>query len=52
MMEQFYLTLTGNTNTSETGPRSNSNEGVPHIPQTPGLEPYHQMQFSVIFGNE
>ena len=31
----------------QSGPESNGNEGVLHIPQTPGLETHNQMQFSI-----
>ena len=32
---------------SQSGPGSSCNEGVAHIPKAEGLEPHHQMQFSV-----
>ena len=41
-------TLTGTTTLSQSGPGSNGNEGVVHIPQTPRLKPHHQIQFNVI----
>ena len=40
--------LTGTTTPVQSGLESNANEGVLHIPQTPRLEPHHQIQFSVI----
>ena len=39
--------LTCTTTMIQSRLKSNSNEGALHIPQTPGLEPHHQMQFSV-----
>ena len=54
MIEQFYLTLDGTligtTTPGQSGPESNSNEGVHHISQTLGLKPNYQKQFSVIPG--
>ena len=41
-------TLTGTTILGQSGHENNVNEEVLHIPQTPRLEPHHQMQFSVI----
>ena len=41
-------TLTGTTTPGPSELEYNSNEGVHHIPQTPRLEPHHQMQFTVI----
>ena len=41
-------TITGIITQDQSGPWSNGNEGVLHIPQTPELEPHHQMHFSVI----
>ena len=37
----------GTTTPGHNGPESDGSEGVLHILQTPGLEPHHQMQFSV-----
>ena len=34
-------TLTDTATASESGTRSNGNEGVFHLPQIPGLEPEH-----------
>ena len=42
-------TPTGTITVGQRGAGSNSNERVLHIPQTPGLEPPNQMQFSIIF---
>ena len=39
---------TGISTLGQCGPESNGNEGVLHILKPPGLEPHHQMQFSVI----
>ena len=41
-------TLTGTTAPNQSRPESNNYEEVFYIPQTPGLKPHHQMQFSVI----
>ena len=41
-------TLTSTTTLGQSGPGSNSNERVLHIPQTPKLEHHQQMQFNVI----
>ena len=41
-------TLTGTSILCQSGPGSNGNEGVLHIPQTLRLEPHHQMQVNVI----
>ena len=53
LIEQFYLTQRLNAHShyhsgSESAPRSNGNEGILIIPQTPGLEPHHQIQLSII----
>ena len=40
-MEQFYVTLKGTNNPSQSGPGSNGNERVLHNPQTPRLKPHH-----------
>ena len=37
-------TLIGNYHSDLRGPEKNGNEGLLHIPQTPRLEPQHQMQ--------
>ena len=42
MESQQVLTL------CKSRPKNNSNVGVIPISQTPGLEPHHQMQFSVM----
>ena len=39
--------LKGTTNPGQIGPESNGNDRVLHIPETLGLKPYLQMQFSV-----
>ena len=41
-------TLTSTSSLGQIGYRSNTNEGVLHIPQSSGFEPHHQMQFIVI----
>ena len=46
--EQFYGTLIGITTPGQSGPESNGNEEILHIPQTPTLELYHQLLFNVI----
>ena len=48
MIRPIDGTLISNINLDQSGPESNGDEGVFHIPQTPGLDPHHQMQFSVI----
>ena len=40
--------LTGYTTLDKSAPGSNSNEGVPHIPQALKQEPHYQMKFNVI----
>ena len=41
MITCFYLTQSGTTIPSQSGPESNSNERELHIPKAPGLEPHH-----------
>ena len=41
-------TLTGTTTPDQSGPGSNDDEGVFHIPQDPDLELHHQIEFNVI----
>ena len=36
-------TLTGTSTLTQSGPGSNGNEGVLHIPQTPKLDPHYLM---------
>ena len=43
-------TLIGSTTPNQSGPKSNGNEGVLCSPQTVGLKPHHQIQFSVRIG--
>ena len=48
MIEQFYLTHKFDpTILGQSGPESNGNEGLLHIPQTLGLELHHQIQFCI-----
>ena len=41
-------TIKGTTTPVKSGPESNGNEKVLHIPQTPRLGLHHEMQFNVI----
>ena len=40
--------LTGISTSGQSGPESNGNEGVLHIPQVLKLEPHYRMQFNAI----
>ena len=49
MIEQFYLTQRWDSiSPGHSGPDSKSNYEVLHIPQRPGLEPQHQILFTII----
>ena len=40
--------ITATTAPGQSGPESNGNESLFHIPQMPGLDAHHQINFNVI----
>ena len=43
MIGKFYLTLVVTISPGQSGPVSNDNESVFHIPKAPELKPHHQI---------